>query len=125
MNREAGRLQTDISVYSELFLPCRHFDSVYVRDLGLGKYGFTIGNPREDARRGGHVALEHEDAIRINEALKARGVVPDFRPPRVIRLAPVALYCSFTDVYDLVEILVDIMETKEYEKFSSKRGTVA
>lgn len=43
MNREAGRLQTDISVYSELFLPCRHFDSVYVRDLGLGKYGFTIG----------------------------------------------------------------------------------
>ena len=23
MNREAGRLQTDISVYSELFLPCR------------------------------------------------------------------------------------------------------
>ena len=43
MNREAGRLQTDISVYSKLFLPCRHFDSVYVRDLGLGKYGFTIG----------------------------------------------------------------------------------
>ena len=98
---------------------------MYLIDEKLAKYGFTIGNPREDARRGGHVALEHEDAIRINEALKARGVVPDFRPPRVIRLAPVALYCSFTDVYNLVEILVDIMESKEYERFSSKRGTVA
>lgn len=98
---------------------------MYLIDECLAKYGFSVCNPREDSRRGGHVALEHDDAIRINEALKARGVVPDFRAPNVIRLAPVAQYCSYTDVYNLVRILVDIMENKEYEKYSSKRGTVA
>ena len=98
---------------------------MYLIDEKLFAYGFTIGNPREDTRRGGHVALVHDDAIRINEALKARNVVPDFRAPNVIRLAPVALYVSFEDVYRLVEIIADIMRHKEYEKFSAKRGTVA
>ncbi len=98
---------------------------MYLIDEKLAKYGFRVGNPREDRRRGGHVALEHDDAIRINEALKARGVVPDFRYPDVIRLAPVALYVTYQDVYRLVDILVEIMETKAYEQYSSKRGTVA
>ena len=64
---------------------------MYLIDTELTGYGFTIGNPREDAVRGGHVALEHPEAARINEALKAAGVVPDFRYPNVIRLAPVPL----------------------------------
>lgn len=98
---------------------------MYLIDTELEKYGFTVGNPREDVKRGGHVALEHDDAVRINEALKAAGVVPDFRYPNVIRLAPVALYTRYEDVYELVERLKNIMETKEYEKYSSKAGTVA
>ena len=98
---------------------------MYLIEKDLSEYGFTIGNPREDACRGGHVALEHPDAVRINEALKAAGVVPDFRYPNVIRLAPVPLYVRYTDVYDLVAILKSIMETKAYTAYSSKTGTVA
>ncbi len=94
-------------------------------DQELAKYGFTIGNPREDARRGGHVALEHKDAIRINEALKAAGVVPDFRYPNVIRLAPMPLYIRFEDIYQLVKILKDIMESKSYLNYANKTGPVA
>ena len=94
-------------------------------DEQLSKYGFTVGNPREDARRGGHVCLEHADAIRINEALKAADVVPDFRYPNVIRLAPVALYTRYEDVYELVRRLVEIMETKAYLNCSDKIGPVA
>lgn len=94
-------------------------------DRKLARYGFTVANPREDRKRGGHVALAHPDAVRINEALKARNVVPDFRYPNVIRLAPVPLYVRYIDVYNLVDILIDIMETKAYEQYSSKRGTVA
>ena len=93
-------------------------------DEQLSKYGFTVGNPREDARRGGHVCLEHADAIRINEALKAADVVPDFRYPNVIRLAPVALYTRYEDVYELVRRLVEIMETKAYLNYSDKIGPV-
>lgn len=90
----------------------------------LTSFGFSIGNLREDSRRGGHVCLEHDEAYRISMALKSRGVVPDFRDPNVIRLAPIALYTSFAEVYDMVDILVDIMEKKVYEGFSAKRNFV-
>lgn len=94
-------------------------------DEKLSGYGFSIGNPREPHRRGGHVALEHDEAIRINQALKDHGVIPDFRAPNVIRLAPIALYTSFSEVYRVVEVLQKIMEEKIFEKYSNERGTVA
>lgn len=98
---------------------------MYLIETNLVKYGFGIGNPREDSKRGGHVALEHDDAIRINEALKSEKVIPDFRYPNVIRLAPVPLYVSYEDVYELVERIIDIMENKKYEKFENKIGVTA
>ena len=36
-------------------------------------YGFSIGSPREPERRGGHIALEHPEAVQICKALKSRG----------------------------------------------------
>ena len=98
---------------------------MYLIDEKLAKYGFSVGNAREPERRTGHVALRHADAIRINAAMKARGILPDFRFPDVIRLAPVALYTGFAEVYDMVEIITDIMEKREYEQFENRRGTVA
>lgn len=91
----------------------------------LANFGFTLGNPTEDRRRGGHVALIHEEAVRICKALKDEGVIPDFRAPDVIRLAPVALYTSFTDVWEAVHRLKRIMEEKTYERYEKKRGVVA
>ena len=98
---------------------------MFLIDKDLSYYGFTIGTPREPERRGGHVALEHDDAIRINEAMKVRGIIPDFRFPNVIRLAPIALYTSFFDVWDMVQIIKEIMNNKDYEQFDSHRGVVA
>ncbi|MCM3116755.1 kynureninase [Neobacillus sp. MER 74] len=87
--------------------------------------GFTIGNPVEDFRRGGHVSLEHIEAARICKALKENGIIPDFRAPNIIRLAPVALYTSYTDVWEVVQILKKIMNEKQYEKFKNEREVVA
>lgn len=98
---------------------------MYLIEEELQGLGFTIGNPRVDAGRGGHVALEHPEAARINEALKAAGVVPDFRYPNVIRLAPVPLYVRYVDVYDMVQILKKIMDEKAYLAYENKAGTVA
>lgn len=100
----------------------------YLMDLAsreLSSMELSIGTPDEDERRGGHVALEHAEAARICEALKERGVVPDFRAPNVVRLAPVALYTSFMDVWRAVRILKGIMADKAYEKFENSRGVVA
>lgn len=88
-------------------------------------YHFRIGNPREEARRGGHVALEHDDAVRINAALKALGVVPDFRPPNVIRLAPIPLYNTYTELWQTVSLLRRIIDERLYEAHSSRPGPVA
>lgn len=98
---------------------------MYLIDTELQRYGFTVGNPREDGHRGGHVALEHDEAARINEALKAAGVVPDFRYPNVIRLAPQPLYIRYIDVYELVQRLKTIMDTGAHLKYENKAGTVA
>ena len=91
----------------------------------LKDFGFSIGSPAEDHRRGGHIALEHPEGARICRALKEAGVIPDFRAPDIIRLAPVPLYTSFTDIWDTIMILKQIMLDKKYEKFENKRGVVA
>ncbi|GGK07573.1 kynureninase [Lentibacillus kapialis] len=91
----------------------------------LSDYGFTIANPKETELRGGHVYIEHPDAARICKALKADGVVPDFRKPNGIRLAPVALYNTFTEVWETVQILKTIMEEKRYKHYENERGIIA
>ena len=88
-------------------------------------YNYSIGTPREPERRGGHVAVEHEEAWRICSALKKRKIIPDFRPPNVIRLAPTALYNTFTDVIVLAEALRDIIDTGEFEEFTLTRDSVS
>ncbi len=74
-------------------------------DARLAGRGFTLGTPRRPASRGGHVAVRHPDAAAIADGLIAANVVPDFRPPDTIRLAPAPLYTRFVDVWDAVEAL--------------------
>jgi len=51
--------------------------------------------------------------VRINACLKKRGVVPDFRFPDIIRLAPVPLYTSYHEIWRVIAVAKDIMDTKE------------
>lgn len=81
--------------------------------------------PDADVDRGGHIALAHVEAARICKALKAEGVVPDFRAPDIIRLAPIALYTSFQDVEDMVGRLKRIMNQELYKNFTNERNVVA
>ena len=90
----------------------------------LKDYGFKYANPIEVSRRGGHVSLVHKEAIRICKALRARGVIPDYRNPNIIRLAPVSLYTSFNECCKAIYVLKDIMDEKAYEQFETERGLV-
>jgi kynureninase len=80
-------------------------------DKELVPLGFKVVTPRGAAARGGHIALAHPDAWRLCQALKARGVVPDFRAPDLLRLAPSPLYTRFADVREAVRRLQIIAET--------------
>lgn len=86
---------------------------------------FVICNPINVVERGAHVFIEHPEAARICKALKQKKVIPDFRTPSGIRLAPVALYNSFEDVYKCVHVIKEIMEEKLYEQFSNERDVVS
>ena len=49
-------------------------------ELSRPPYNYRVGTPRNPERRGGHVAVEHEEAVRINAALKQSGGNPGFSP---------------------------------------------
>ncbi|UAL51607.1 MULTISPECIES: kynureninase [Metabacillus] len=94
-------------------------------DSELSGFAFRIINPAEDDRRGGHVALQHPEAARICKALKQAGVIPDYRSPNIIRLAPVALYTSYEELWKTIQFLKDIMREKRYEQYENKREVIA
>jgi len=100
---------------------------IYLVDELLSRppYSFSVGTPREPRRRGGHVAVEHEEGMRIGEALRARGVVPDFRPPNIIRTAPSPLYNTYHDVWKTAQHLKEIIDEKEFRRYPANRKAVS
>jgi kynureninase len=99
---------------------------IYLIDeqLTAKPYSYRINTPRDVKRRGGHVGVVHKEGWRINQALIARGVIPDFRPPNTIRLAPIPLYVSYHDVWKVAQHLKAVIDNKEYQNYSEDKSTV-
>lgn len=93
-------------------------------DTELAGLGFSIVTPRESARRGGHIALAHPQAWPFCAALKAAGIVTDFRPPDIIRLAPAPLYNTFADCTEAITRLAQIARTGAHEQFPAQPAVV-
>jgi kynureninase len=75
--------------------------------------GWSVITPQDPNHRGGHIALAHKDAGRISKALRGFGVVPDHRPPDILRLAPPP-WC--TDAAAVAEVVARIlMAVREVE----------
>ena len=87
---------------------------IHLFDEWLAPLGFQLATPRADARRGGHVTLAHPHAKQINAALIASGIIGDYRAPDRIRLAPVPITTSFTDVWDALDRLRTIIADGSY-----------
>jgi kynureninase len=72
--------------------------------------GARLASPADPRRRGGHVSVAHPEAWPWCHELIGRGlVVPDFRPPDVVRLGPAPLYTRFVDGWDAVDRMVDVL----------------
>ena len=66
--------------------------------------------PRDPERRGCQLSLSfHTEGEALQRALEEEGVICDYRPPGVIRAAPVPLYNSFEDVWRFADILRRIL----------------
>jgi kynureninase len=81
-----------------------------VFDTDLAAAGMTLGTPRDPARRGGHVTLNHPDARGIPARAWERDVLPDFRAPSGIRIGLSPLSTSFAEVADGLSVLRDRVE---------------
>jgi len=74
----------------------------------------TLVTPREHAKRGSHVSFEHPEGYAVIQALIARGVIGDSREPRIMRFGFTPLYTTFTEVWDAVQILGEILDQKTW-----------
>jgi kynureninase len=72
----------------------------------LQNKNIEIITPREINQRGCQLSLRIKNNGRgLHEKLLSAGVVCDWREPDVIRIAPVPLYNTFSDIFNFVEIL--------------------
>jgi kynureninase len=84
-------------------------------DAWLAPLGFTLLTPRDHNKRGGHITVGHPDAKKIAAAMRAMtNTIPDYRTPDSIRLAIAPLPTSYTEVYDGLQRMRDLVASKKY-----------
>ena len=88
-------------------------------DAWLAPLGFRLASPRDPCRRGAHVTLHHPQAWQVCQALKAAGVIPDFRAPDRLRLGMAPLYTRFVDVHSGLSRLRDVVGAGAHEPYPS------
>lgn len=95
-------------------------------DEHLVSRGFIVVSERDPAKRGSHVALSHSSGYSIVRALIERGVIGDFRRPNILRFGFAPLYNTFTDVVQLINGCVDVVDTGFYlePKFATEAAVV-
>ena len=90
----------------------------------LDPLGFRVASPADPERRGAHVSLHHPQAWQICQALKAAGVIPDFRTPDRLRLGFAPLYTRYVDVYDGLARLRDLVAAGKHQTYPVERTLV-
>ena len=74
-------------------------------------HGLVIVSPRDAAERGSHVSVQHPDAYAMSQAMRARGLIGDFRSPDLMRFGITPLYVGYADIHEAVARIADILKT--------------
>jgi len=69
---------------------------------------WSLATPREDHRRGGHVALEHPEAACMRPHTLARGLHFGFKKPDTFRVAPSPLYTTYAELWQAMAALREL-----------------
>jgi kynureninase len=69
----------------------------------------NIVTPSNPEQRGNMLCLQiTKGAQKVNEKLKEKGVIADFRHPDILRVAPAPLYNGYKEVFKLVKVLKEL-----------------
>ena len=81
--------------------------------------GVTLQSPREAARRGAHVSFSHPEGLAVDRALIGEmNVIPDFRPPDVIRFGLSPLTTQFSDLVEGVARLERVLDEGRWRRYA-------
>ena len=125
-------LECGIDVMLEADLALMRQKSVAMADLMIqlveqrcGAFGLELVTPRDGNQRGSQVSYSHPQGFPIMQALVAAGVIGDYREPNILRFGFTPLYVSYTDIWDMVEILTNILSNRTWEQPQfQRRGNV-
>lgn len=100
-------LRASLSILCEAGIDRLRKKSIAMGDLLFSLFdqwnhaNIEVITPRDPAQRGAQLSIKIHNADKeIFNKLSKQGVIADWREPDVIRIAPVPLYNSFTEVYD-------------------------
>ena len=101
-----------------LFRKSQALCSLFIEQIDLlcGGHGLELVTTREPSARGSHVSLRHAQGYPIVQALIARGIIGDFRAPDILRFGFTPLYLSFADVWQAVDGLSEVLETRAWDQ---------
>ena len=115
-------VECGLEIYAQTDMAALRAKSLMLTDLFIAlvetrcaAHPLELVTPRAHARRGSHVSFAHPDGFALVQALIERGVIGDYREPRIARFGFTPLYTSFTEVWDAVEILRDVLDSGTYK----------
>ena len=85
--------------------------------------GYRVHAPRDDARRGGTVAVDVPHAYEIAQVLLANDVLVDYRPGAGIRIAP-HFYTTDEEIERAMSLIDATLSSGEWRRFESTRAVV-
>ena len=116
-------LDAALTVFEGIDMDALHRRSIELFDLflalgdpWLADAGFSLLTPRDPAQRGSQISLRHPQAQWITNALAAQGVIGDFRPPDILRLALTPLYTRRVDIWEAATRLQTIMREAQWQR---------
>jgi kynureninase len=116
-------LDAALDIWRDVDMPALRAKSIALTELFIALverdcagHGLALASPRERARRGSHVSFRHPEGNAVMRALRAAGVIGDFRSPDVMRFACTPLYIGYADVFDAVQRLAAILAGRDYDQ---------
>lgn len=122
-------LDAALDVFDDVSMKAVEAKAAALGDLFLtrcAQFGLESIAPAIGEKRGGHISVRHPNGYEIVQALIAKGVIGDFRPPDLMRFGFSPLYIQYTDIWDATSMLEEILTGEMWRdpKFAERKAVV-
>jgi kynureninase len=123
-------IETGLDIFSRTSMTAIREKSLALTDLFIAlvesrcaHHPLHLVTPKAHTHRGSQASFSHPHAYAVMQSLIAHNIIGDYREPAILRFGFTPLYTRFVDVWDAVEVLLNILDTKDYQ-LDAKRNAV-